>query len=171
MRAALPPLEQLETWAAGAKALADPTRLAIALALRDGERACVCDLAWIVGRDEKLVSHHVRQLKGRRASVLRARRQDGDVRADSPGPRAPDGDRRRGGAHVTPPVHLPTVHGAAGSASAGTADGGRPTAAITRDRYEQLAGRVKLLSWLSLAWMTVEGAVASSPASSPARSR
>jgi len=72
---------------------------------------------------------------------------------------------------VTPPVHLPTVHGAAGSASAGTADGGRPTAAITRDRYEQLAGRVKLLSWLSLAWMTVEGAVASSPASSPARSR
>jgi divalent metal cation (Fe/Co/Zn/Cd) transporter len=33
-------------------------------------------------------------------------------------------------------------------------------AAITRDRYELLAGRVKLLSWLSLAWMTVEGAVA-----------
>jgi divalent metal cation (Fe/Co/Zn/Cd) transporter len=31
---------------------------------------------------------------------------------------------------------------------------------ITRDRYEQLAARVKLLSWLSLAWMTVEGAVA-----------
>jgi divalent metal cation (Fe/Co/Zn/Cd) transporter len=33
-------------------------------------------------------------------------------------------------------------------------------AAITRDRYERLAGRVKLLSWLSLGWMTVEGAVA-----------
>ena len=33
-------------------------------------------------------------------------------------------------------------------------------ATITRDRYELLAGRVKLLSWLSLAWMTVEGAVA-----------
>jgi divalent metal cation (Fe/Co/Zn/Cd) transporter len=32
--------------------------------------------------------------------------------------------------------------------------------AITRERYERLAGRVKLLSWLSLAWMTVEGAVA-----------
>jgi hypothetical protein len=29
-----------------------------------------------------------------------------------------------------------------------------------RGRYEQLAGRVKLLSWLSLVWMTVEGAVA-----------
>ena len=33
-------------------------------------------------------------------------------------------------------------------------------AAITRDRYQTLAGRVRLLSWLSLAWMTVEGAVA-----------
>ena len=31
---------------------------------------------------------------------------------------------------------------------------------ITRERYELLARRVKLLSWLSLAWMTVEGAVA-----------
>jgi DNA-binding transcriptional ArsR family regulator len=63
VRAALPRTEQLETWAAAAKALGDPTRLAIAVALRDGERACVCDLAWIVGRDEKLVSHHLRQLK------------------------------------------------------------------------------------------------------------
>jgi hypothetical protein len=35
-----------------------------------------------------------------------------------------------------------------------------PVATITRGRYEQLAGRVKLLSWLSLVWMTVEGAVA-----------
>jgi divalent metal cation (Fe/Co/Zn/Cd) transporter len=33
-------------------------------------------------------------------------------------------------------------------------------AQLTRARYEQLAGRVKLLSWLSLAWMTVEGIVA-----------
>lgn len=71
-RGALPPLEQLESWATSAKALADPTRLAIALALRDGERACVCDLAWIVGRDEKLVSHHLRQLKG--AALARSER-------------------------------------------------------------------------------------------------
>jgi divalent metal cation (Fe/Co/Zn/Cd) transporter len=35
-----------------------------------------------------------------------------------------------------------------------------PIATITRERYERLAGRVKLLSWLSLAWMTVEGGVA-----------
>jgi ArsR family transcriptional regulator, lead/cadmium/zinc/bismuth-responsive transcriptional repressor len=63
VRQALPPVERLEAWAAGAKALGDPTRLAVAVALRDGERACVCDLAWMVARDEKLVSHHVRQLK------------------------------------------------------------------------------------------------------------
>src|SRR5919112_6008592 len=31
---------------------------------------------------------------------------------------------------------------------------------IARQRYELLARRVRLLSWLSLAWMTVEGAVA-----------
>jgi DNA-binding transcriptional ArsR family regulator len=76
VRAALPPVEQLETWAAGAKALSDPTRLTIALALRDGERACVCDLAWIVGRDEKLVSHHVRQLK---AAALARSERDGKM--------------------------------------------------------------------------------------------
>lgn len=72
VRRSLPPLERLEAWAAGAKALADPTRLAIAIALRCGEQACVCDLAWIVGRDEKLVSHHVRQLKG--AGLARSHR-------------------------------------------------------------------------------------------------
>jgi DNA-binding transcriptional ArsR family regulator len=72
VRAELPVLEDLETWAAGAKALGDPTRLAIALALRAGERACVCDLSWIVGRDERLVSHHVRQLKA--AGLARSER-------------------------------------------------------------------------------------------------
>jgi divalent metal cation (Fe/Co/Zn/Cd) transporter len=35
-----------------------------------------------------------------------------------------------------------------------------PARGITRARYAHLARRVKLLSWLSLAWMTVEGAVA-----------
>jgi len=40
------------------------------------------------------------------------------------------------------------------------AAGGRPAAALTRERYAELATRVKLLSWLSLGWMTIEGAVA-----------
>jgi divalent metal cation (Fe/Co/Zn/Cd) transporter len=61
---------------------------------------------------------------------------------------------------VSPAFELPTVQ----VASAPTAPAGendrRPAPTITRERYERLAGRVKLLSWLSLAWMTVEGAVA-----------
>jgi DNA-binding transcriptional ArsR family regulator len=72
VRKNLPAIEDLELWATGAKALGDPTRLAIALALDAGESACVCDLAWIVGRDERLVSHHVRLLKG--AGLARSER-------------------------------------------------------------------------------------------------
>jgi len=72
VRAELPALTDLEDWAAGAKALGDPTRLAVALALDAGETACVCDLAWIVGRDERLVSHHVRLLKA--AGLARSER-------------------------------------------------------------------------------------------------
>ncbi len=49
--------------AARAKALADPTRLLIALALRDGEELCVCDLAWITARAENLVGYHLRALR------------------------------------------------------------------------------------------------------------
>ena len=61
---------------------------------------------------------------------------------------------------MTPPVALSTLQPTADAGPAARSGDARPTAAITRDRYEQLAGRVKLLSWLSLAWMTVEGAVA-----------
>lgn len=63
MRAALPDADEVAGWAACFKALGDPTRLAIALALASGGRACVCDLGWVVGRPERLVSHHVRALK------------------------------------------------------------------------------------------------------------
>jgi DNA-binding transcriptional ArsR family regulator len=63
VRKELPDVEALELLAGAGKALGDPTRLAIALALRRGESACVCDLAWIVDRDERLVSHHLRHLK------------------------------------------------------------------------------------------------------------
>ena len=62
-RSRLPAPQALEGWAAGAKALGDPTRLAVAIALAESASACVCDLAWIVARDEKLVSHHVRVLR------------------------------------------------------------------------------------------------------------
>jgi divalent metal cation (Fe/Co/Zn/Cd) transporter len=52
------------------------------------------------------------------------------------------------------PVELPTVTPAPAPAEP------RPVATISRERYEELARRVRLLSWLSLGWMTVEGVVA-----------
>jgi DNA-binding transcriptional ArsR family regulator len=58
---------------AGAKALGDPTRLTLAVALRDGGELCVCDLSWVVERAENLVSHHVRAL--RTAGLVRSRRE------------------------------------------------------------------------------------------------
>jgi DNA-binding transcriptional ArsR family regulator len=75
-RGRLPSAEVLDTWAAGAKALSDRTRLAVAVALAESGVACVCDLAWIVGRHEKLVSHHVRAL---RAAGLATATRDGKM--------------------------------------------------------------------------------------------
>jgi DNA-binding transcriptional ArsR family regulator len=75
-RRRLPPVDDLELLASGARALGDATRLSIAIALREAGSACVCDLGWIVGRDEKLVSHHARLLK---ASGLAASRRDGKM--------------------------------------------------------------------------------------------
>ncbi len=56
-----------------ARALADPTRLSLAVALRDGGELCVCDLAWISERAENLVSHHLRALRD--AGLARSRRE------------------------------------------------------------------------------------------------
>ncbi|MGF1471023.1 MAG: ArsR/SmtB family transcription factor [Rubrobacteraceae bacterium] len=46
-----------------ARAFSDPTRLALASALMGCEELCVCDLAWISGRTQALVSHHLRVLR------------------------------------------------------------------------------------------------------------
>lgn len=62
--------------AARAKALADPTRLALAHVLGATDELCVCDLAWISGRAENLVSHHLRAL---RAAGLAGSRRDGKM--------------------------------------------------------------------------------------------
>lgn len=62
--------------AAVAKALADPTRLMLAVALRDGGELCVCDLAWISERSQNLVSHHLRAL---RAESLAHSRREGKM--------------------------------------------------------------------------------------------
>jgi DNA-binding transcriptional ArsR family regulator len=73
IRDALPAESVVEEMAARAAALADPTRMALALALRDRGEICVCDLSWILGRPEKLISHHL--LKMRAAGVVAARRE------------------------------------------------------------------------------------------------
>jgi DNA-binding transcriptional ArsR family regulator len=62
--------------AARARALADPTRLSLAVSLRDGGELCVCDLAWISERTQNLVSHHLRALKQEGLAVSR---RDGKV--------------------------------------------------------------------------------------------
>lgn len=59
-----------------AKALSDPTRLTLAGALGEGGELCVCDLSWIVGRSQNLVSHHLRLL---RSHGLVSSRRDGKL--------------------------------------------------------------------------------------------
>jgi ArsR family transcriptional regulator, lead/cadmium/zinc/bismuth-responsive transcriptional repressor len=66
-------IEQIGEAAIMAKALGDRTRLMIAVALREGGELCVCDLAWITGRAENLVGHHLRTLRD--AGLATARRE------------------------------------------------------------------------------------------------
>ncbi|ASR35685.1 transcriptional regulator [Prauserella marina] len=73
LRTALPEPEELRTRADRLRALADPTRLRIAHALGIGDELCVCDLAWIVGSSQGLVSHHLRQLRS--AGLVTSRRE------------------------------------------------------------------------------------------------
>jgi DNA-binding transcriptional ArsR family regulator len=63
IRTSLPSLDSVESAASAARALGDPTRLTIAAALNNGDELCVCDMAWVVGVPQNLVSHHLRQLK------------------------------------------------------------------------------------------------------------
>jgi DNA-binding transcriptional ArsR family regulator len=59
--------------AARLRALGDPTRLGLALALRDGRELCVCDLSWISERPQNLTSHHMKTLRGE--GIVSARRE------------------------------------------------------------------------------------------------
>jgi DNA-binding transcriptional ArsR family regulator len=62
-----------EAAAGRARALADPTRLTVAAALRGVDELCVCDLSWIMERSQNLVSHHVRALRDH--GLVRSRRE------------------------------------------------------------------------------------------------
>ena len=76
IREKLPAEEAAQEAADRARALSDPTRLTLAGALREageaGEELCVCDLSWIVGRSQNLVSHHMRTLRS--LGMVRSRR-------------------------------------------------------------------------------------------------
>ncbi|MGF1471957.1 MAG: ArsR/SmtB family transcription factor [Rubrobacteraceae bacterium] len=66
IRRAVLPGREVQEAADRARALADPTRLGLAAALGEGGELCVCDLAWISGRTQALVSHHLRILRSER---------------------------------------------------------------------------------------------------------
>ena len=72
LRAARPSLAVAQAMAERARALADPTRLTILAALAATDELCVCDLAWVTERQERLVSHHLRTL--RNAGLVASRR-------------------------------------------------------------------------------------------------
>jgi DNA-binding transcriptional ArsR family regulator len=76
IREGLPVGDAARDAAERARALSDPTRLTLAAALREGEELCVCDLAWISGRAQNLVSHHLRLL---RSHGLVSSRRDGKL--------------------------------------------------------------------------------------------
>jgi DNA-binding transcriptional ArsR family regulator len=54
------------------RAFADPVRLRLLAAAADRPDLCACDLAWVVGRQKSLVSHHLKQLRD--TGLLDARR-------------------------------------------------------------------------------------------------
>jgi ArsR family transcriptional regulator, lead/cadmium/zinc/bismuth-responsive transcriptional repressor len=76
LRTSRPSAKEARALAQGFRALGDPTRLTLALALREGGELCVCDLAWIAERAENLVSHHLRAL---RTAGLADYRRDGKM--------------------------------------------------------------------------------------------
>jgi DNA-binding transcriptional ArsR family regulator len=75
LRAARPDDDRAARAARRFRALGDPTRLGLALALAQahGAELCVCDLSWIAERPQNLVSHHMQVL--RREGIANARRE------------------------------------------------------------------------------------------------
>lgn len=63
LRAQMPSDEVLEEMRGTFAALADPARLKILYALRDGEELCVCDVAHVLGTSISTASHHLRKLR------------------------------------------------------------------------------------------------------------
>lgn len=75
-RKALPTDRQVQRLADVFKALGDPTRVRIILALQVGE-LCVCDLAEVLGMSQSAISHQLRVL--RELHLVRNRRDGKEV--------------------------------------------------------------------------------------------
>jgi DNA-binding transcriptional ArsR family regulator len=65
-------VERTAALASAVKVFADPTRLLIVQALARRE-LCGCDLGWICGQSDKVVSHHLGRLK--REGLVSTRRE------------------------------------------------------------------------------------------------
>ena len=76
LRASQVDARQIEGSARQARAMSDPTRLRVAAILGQGGELCVCDLSWVLGRAENLISHHLRAL---RSEDLVSSRRDGKM--------------------------------------------------------------------------------------------
>ncbi|WP_456445029.1 ArsR/SmtB family transcription factor [Deinococcota bacterium DY0809b] len=64
-RAALPGADTIARASVLLKALADPTRMRILLAMKQGE-LCVCDLSHLLGMSQSAISHQLRVLRDNR---------------------------------------------------------------------------------------------------------
>jgi ArsR family transcriptional regulator, lead/cadmium/zinc/bismuth-responsive transcriptional repressor len=73
LRERRPEQDGAEALAGRLRALGDPTRLTLAVALSEAPELCVCDLSWIAERAQNLVSHHMRALRSE--GVVRSRRE------------------------------------------------------------------------------------------------
>ena len=67
-----PDPNELATVSGVFRLLGDPTRARLLYALLEAGELCVCDLAWVVGMAQNLVSHHLRLLKS--AGLVTGRR-------------------------------------------------------------------------------------------------
>ena len=73
LRAAQPSPTVTRLAAGRAAALGDPTRLALATLLAGADELCVADIAFLSGRAQNLVSHHLRVLRAH--NLVRVRRE------------------------------------------------------------------------------------------------
>lgn len=76
-RGAMPPAELIGGASELLKAVADPTRMRILVALQAAGELCVCDLSAVLGMSDSAVSHQLRVLRG--ADLVASRKESRQV--------------------------------------------------------------------------------------------